>query len=271
MATKPIKTDTTVRTGEILSPSDVANLPAIRGTKPTEPAMTGYAMATMGPRDLVDMLRDNAGTGVREFDLDGIKMPSGGAVFWEVPTLTGSPDPVKELECVILYWKDVRGYWAVPFEQSGGGTPPDCASVDNITGIGQPGGGCMTCPLSQFGSGEKDGKKTRGQACKQMRMLFIMRPDSIIPMRIAVPPTSLGVMRKFFLRMAGQQLRYTHAVVKLSLLQKSNKDGVKYAEITPGIARLLSAEECAKVDAISAGMLPIFDATKVTAGEHSAA
>jgi hypothetical protein len=40
-----------------------------------------------------------------------------------------------------------------------------CQSVDNITGIGDPGGTCVKCPLSQFGSARNG--EGKGTACNQ--------------------------------------------------------------------------------------------------------
>ena len=71
--------------------------------------------------------------------------------------------------------------------------PPLCQSFDGKVGYGEPGGTCADCVLNQFGS---DGNN-KGKACKNMRMLYLLRSGEYMPIQIALPPTSLTPYTRF--------------------------------------------------------------------------
>ena len=71
--------------------------------------------------------------------------------------------------------------------------PPLCQSFDGKVGYGEPGGTCADCVLNQFGS---DGNN-KGKACKNMRMLYLLRSGEYMPIQIALPPTSLMPYTRF--------------------------------------------------------------------------
>lgn len=62
-----------------------------------------------------------------------------------------------------------------------------------VRGYGEPGGTCADCVLNQFGS---DGNN-KGKACKNMRMLYLLRSGEYMPIQIALPPTSLTPYTRF--------------------------------------------------------------------------
>jgi hypothetical protein len=72
------------------------------------------------------------------------------------------PDIEGPLVGVILIDRQGRSYW-----REGNVDAPDCRSLDNITGQGNPGGRCGTCPLAQFGSDKK-----RPECGQHMHLLF---------------------------------------------------------------------------------------------------
>ena len=74
--------------------------------------------------------------GIDEFDLDRVSIPGSGAAHWSVPDLNGEPEAVKELEGVVILHGDRRAFWDVPYDESGGGSPPDCNSLDGRSGFG---------------------------------------------------------------------------------------------------------------------------------------
>lgn len=176
------------------------------------------------------------GEGINPFDLDRVKFPAGGGITWQVPTLSGEMDAPKALEGIIVYWRNTRSYWETDY--TGESTPPSCSSVDGEKGVGNPGGSCAMCPMAQWNSG-----KNGGQACKAARLLFLMTKDSVLPLVVAVPPTSVGIMKKFFLRLAGQEISYHGGIMSLGLEQTKNKGGIAYSQIKPGLVKTLSAEQ----------------------------
>lgn len=213
---------------------------------------------------LGEIFRENVGGQLSEFNLDRVKVPAGGGTMWEVPGLEGISNE-KTLDGTIVYNTSPRAYWKQNFDESGGGTPPECSSKDGTYGIGEPGGECATCPLAKFGSAplKKGQKESRGQACKQMRQLFMVRPNSLIPVLVTAPPTSLGEIQKYFLRLAGEAVPYWAVVTSLSLEKDKNKDGTVYSKIVPKMLKRLSEAEMKTVKEYASGLKSAFQTVTV--------
>lgn len=227
--------------------------------------MAGYAIMETDPKEVAEIIKTNTGGQLTEFDLDRIKVPSGGAIQFVVPSLTGD-EYVKEIECVIVHMTKPRGYWKVGFDESGGGTPPDCSSPDGVAGQGTPGGSCVECPLAQFGSDSKG----RGQACKQMNCLYILRKDDILPTIVVAPPTSLAGVRKYMLRLANKRAPFYGVLTKLTLKENKNADGIKYAEIVCTAAGAVSAEQIAKLKVFNSFMASTVQTLQLDSGDFHA-
>lgn len=212
-----------------------------------------YAIMEVQKQELLEIVQANVGAaGFSVADLERIKMPAGGGQFWEVPTLEGEIDAEKAVEGIIIEWQDRRAYWSVPLDESGGGSPPDCSSDDAIHGIGDPGGSCETCPLSKFGSGPGG----VGQACKQMRMLYMMRPDQILPVVIAAPPTSLLPVRQYMLRLTARRVPFYAVVTRLELEKASNGNGIGYSKIKAVMSARLDPDTAGKIKDIRETLRP---------------
>ena len=234
-------------------------------TAETLPAVIGSYAVMQRAEELREIMAANVGTGgVSPFDIDRVKVPSGGGTTWEVPSLAG-PVETKELRGVIIAWRDPRGYWRESFEDTGGGTPPDCSSDDGVTGLGDPGGDCAVCPLAQFNTAR--GGAGRGQACKQTRLLFMVREGDLLPIVVVVPPSSLSPMKKFFLRLASSAVPFFGVVTELTLERTKNKDGIAYAEVTPRMVDQLSPEERARMKAYAESVAPAMAAVRVDRSE----
>lgn len=226
-----------------------------------------YPVLAMEAGKLQKVIRANIGnSSLSEFDVDRIKVPTGGNNLWAVPTLDGEEN-VKEIDGIVVFWKEPRAYWKVGFDDSGGGTPPDCSSDDGVSGIGDPGGSCSACPLSQFGTHHKG----RGQACKQMRVLFIVREQEFLPVAISCPPTSLDNMRKYFLRLAGRGIQYNHVITKFVLAPDRNRDGIKFSAVSPSMVRMLGDHEIEAIERYCEAIEPALSRTRVqpTAAEFA--
>lgn len=231
----------------------------------------GFALAKVDEAQLSAALDANlAGQQVEMGDLDRVKIPSGGGITWEVPTLEGV-EPQAKLRVAIIHHKLARAMWKVSMDESGGGTPPDCSSPDNVLGYGEPGDalraegkGCAECPLSQFGSDTEGG---RGQQCKQMHMLFVVGPDELLPMALALPPTSLKAAKSFLWRLSSKARPFYSVVVEIGL-EKVKGNGVPdYARATFKVVEALSPEDTAKLKAMSDKLRPVFDRVRVVSGD----
>lgn len=177
---------------------------------------------------------------IGEFDLQRLRVPTGGGAAWQIETLNG-PESRKYVEGVVVARKNARAWWSKPLDEGGGSQPPDCSSHDGVTGEGTPAGQkfgtylCADCPLSKFGSATKNGQPQRGQACKQSTLLFLMQPDDILPTVLVAPPTSIKPIKQYFLRLLNNRIPYWQVRLRFKLEQTSNAGGIKYSRIAPYI------------------------------------
>lgn len=237
-----------------------------------------YAIMLADPTEFREALEVNSGgQRISPFDLDVVKLPSGGMTAWTIPDIIEGEVIAKSIEGIVTLQRSIRSYWRESLDEKGGGSPPDCSSQDGITGYGLPYGhpdleiqydaegvqqpmdghkgafDCASCPLAQFGSATKGG----GQACKQNRLLFVLTPDSSLPMVVKVPPSSLRVVQSFMLKLSGKSIPMYGAVISLSLKKVSNSANIDYAEIVPALVAQLSPEETARMKAVHASLKPL--------------
>ena len=133
-------------------------------------------------------------------DMDGLqlsfqraKIPGGGVLQFEMPgDDPENPDYEATLEGVILFNHSANSYWPAGSEYDDN-TPPQCQSVDGKMGYGDPGGICETCVNNRFGSDPKG----NGKACKNMRMLYLLRSGEMLPIQVSLPPTSIRPYTNF--------------------------------------------------------------------------
>jgi hypothetical protein len=175
---------------------------------------------------------------ITEFDLPRIKVNSGTAL-WLIPGLEGD-QTAQSIEGVIVLARDTRVYYS---SKDAGNVPPDCSSMDNITGSGKPGGECAKCPLAQWDSAQ-DG--SGAQACKQTKQLFMLRGDSMFLEVVSLPPTSLKAIRQFFLMLTTQGIQYHQIIIRIDLEKAQNQQGKPYGKAAMKFVRKLSPDEAAR-------------------------
>lgn len=257
-------------------------------TKTTDIAtVEQYAAMEVAPREIADMLLEaSGGQRISPFDLDVVKVPSGqGAPMWAVQGLDGE-DAAKTVDGIMILSRTIRSWWETSIDETGGGSAPDCSSQDGQVGVGAPKGhpdftegnyevrysasgeeikrgrfDCNTCPLAEFGSDARG----RGQACKQALLIFMLRPESVIPMVIKVPPSSIKPMRNFILSMQGRGVKPFGAVVSLGLKKVTKGGSPAYFEIDPKISRRLDPDEVGKIRALREALLPVLSGVRVNA------
>ena len=172
---------------------------------------------------------------VSALDLPRIKVMSG-APLWLIPGLE-SDETAPKIEGVIVFARDTRVYYS---KKDAGNVPPDCSSTDCITGSGKPGGECAHCSLKDWDSAPDGGG---GQACKQVKQLFLMRGDSMLPEVVSLPPTSVRAASKFFLALASKGVPYTGAIVSIELEKAQNAAGNPYGRAKFTLVRRLARAE----------------------------
>ena len=189
-------------------------------------------------------------------DMDGlqisfprVKSPAGGALQFEIPSDDPeNPDYAKTLVGVILFHHPNNAYWPEGSEYDDNATPL-CSSVDGKLGIGEPGGSCAVCALNQFGSAAEG----NGKACKNMRVLYLLRSGEFMPLQVTLPPTSLKPFREFMNQSFMLRRRAAYgSVVQIGLKKMSNgKDD--YSVATFRRLHDFSGEELAQIRAYADG------------------
>ncbi|POB10115.1 hypothetical protein [Sulfobacillus sp. hq2] len=80
---------------------------------------------------------------------------------------------------------------------------------------------CASCPMNRWGTAANGGK---GKACREKRLLLVLRDGEALPVVVVAPPTSLLSVGQFETRAAARRLRLGQIHVKLSTsYQKSGQ------------------------------------------------
>ena len=184
----------------------------------------------------LDIIRENLKNQPLPFDFfDVVKSPSGGSTVFSVPGLAGD-EAAKELTGIILDYTTPRAYWDTPDPVEG--TPPTCLSQNSI--ISQDGKACARCPYNDFGS--KDGD-SNAKACKESVLIFLLRPNNIIPLLVRVPVTSKPRFLKYSTRLLSSLTPISSVVTKITLEKATSKGGKPYALFNFEAVATLSSDE----------------------------
>ena len=206
--------------------------------KATEVAVTSGFAALANAGVLNDATEDLAGL---DLTFDRIKIPAGGSTAFEIPDGDSEEvNMVKEIVGVILLHHPAYAYYKEKY--TGGSNPPDCGSFDGVTGTGDPGGACATCPLNQFGSGDGQSK-----ACKNRRMIYVLMEGELFPMVLSLPTGSLKEFTKYLKRQLSKGRKLNQIVTKISLKKATNNSGIAFSQAVFTFDRVLNEEEKAAV------------------------
>ncbi len=217
------------------------------------PVESGYLALN---NNALDIIRANLKSQPLTLDLfDIVKSPSGGSTVFEVPGLAGN-EAEKELSGIILDYTTPRAYWDTsdPIE----GTPPVCMSQNSI--ISHDGKSCALCPYNDFGS--KDGD-SNAKACKESVLLFLLRPNSIIPLLVRVPVTSKPRFLKYSTRLLSTLTPISSVVTKITLEKATSKQGKPYALFNFEVVSVLTPEESANAKAYAQQFMEIVNAAQL--------
>ena len=161
-------------------------------------------------------------------DMDGlqigfrnVKIPSGGQTQFELPGEDpDNPDYTKYLGGVIVYSHNANAYWPTG-EDYDDNTPPSCQSTDGKVGYGCPGGLCADCPNNRYGSDTKGTGK--GKACKNQRIIYLLRSGEAMPIQLSLSPTSIRPYTDFVnASFVSRRRGVCGSVVQIGLKKKSN-------------------------------------------------
>ena len=215
-----------------------------------ESAGSGYLALN---NNALDLIRSNLKSQPLSFELfDLVKSPSGGSTVFSVPGLSGD-EAEKELTGIILDYTTPRAYWDTPDPVEG--TPPVCLSQNSI--ISHDGKACALCPYNDFGS--KDGE-TNAKACKESVLLFLLRPNNVIPLLVRIPVTSKTRYLKYATRLLSTLTPISSVVTKITLEKATSKGGKPYALFNFEAADRLSPEEAAQAKMFGQQFMEIVNA-----------
>lgn len=242
---------------------------------PAVPTYKGpqFLILRKDPDDLRELFEENLDD-ADEFDLESISIPGGGALTWQVSDVNGEPKSVDEIRGVVLLKGTRRAYWEKSFDESGGGSPPDCSSLDAQQGMGYIRGDdrsqpaktrdCRTCPMAQWGSKHPDDPEDNQQACARRTLLMICDVGDVIPSKVDLAPTSVKPFKQFMARLTKADVRRTSAVVGLKLVNDRSRTGIKYSVVAARCIGKLEPEEAAKMRAFAEAIEPIFKRTGIS-------
>lgn len=226
-----------------------------------------FPVLSEGAAEVLAVISANLqGERISPFDLEQIKVPGGGSLSWQLST--GEEERV--ISGIIVYHKLPRGRWEGSIEDTGGGQPPVCVSEDSLTGIGNPGGDCLVCPYAQFGTADKGA----GQACKQRRLLFLLREGNLLPAVVSIPPTSLKASKQYMVALVSRGIPLHGVLTRITLEKASNAAGIAHARAKFAMGERLSAEQTAQIAAYAETMRATFAAVRIQdtdAAEEAAA
>jgi hypothetical protein len=222
---------------------------------------------------VAELIRENVGQGgITPADLQRIKVPAGGGLAWAME----DDEPAKEFEAVILAHGHRRAYWQRKFD--GANVPPDCWSSDAEIGLGMygkgsqenPHGFCAECRMSQFNSSVDDkGQAGKGQACQLRHVLMLLRPTSLLPIVLSVPPSSLKEVKNYLLRLVNTATKFNQTTTRFSLKKAKSSNGIEYSQIVATKGRMLEPSELSNIEAYVRQVMPAFQAIRVEAEEAS--
>jgi hypothetical protein len=217
------------------------------------PANASYVALTNNALDIIGENLKNQPLSLSLFDV--VKSPSGGATVFSVPGLSGD-EAEKELTGIVLDYTTPRAYWDTsdPVE----GEPPVCFSRNSLTSHdGKP---CSRCVYNDFGSNVKE--DSNAKACKESVLLFLLRPDSILPLIVRVPVSSKLIFQRYMTRLIGRMIPLYSVVTRITLEKATSKAGKPYALYSFEAVGALTQEESANARAFGAKFMEVLNAAE---------
>ena len=231
-------------------------------TEATTPMVTNANYLAL-KNNALEIIQQNLKNQPLSFSLfDIVKSPAGGSTVFSIPGLSGD-EAAKELTGIILDYTMPRAYWNSPDPVEG--TPPDCSSPDSI--ISHDGKTCATCPFNDFGS--KDGD-SNAKACKESVVLFLLRPDNIMPLAVRIPVSSKSRFQRYLTRLVGNMISLSSVVTKITLEKTTNRTGQPYSLYNFEVASELSNEEAESAKAFAHSFMECVNAEVINTAVQAA-
>lgn len=181
-----------------------------------------------------------------------------------------SGDKVADFEGIILDIARANAWWEVSYDDSGGGSIPDCFSMDGIVPSHDSDNiqsdDCASCPQNKFGSAG------RGKACKNMKRIFIVMDGEMLPYRLTASSANIKPIDRYVTQLSSKMVPYQLVVTKFSLKQTKNQDGVEYSELEmKAVSTISDPKEAQRIKRMFDDLKPVMrgDAVKSSEIENS--
>lgn len=176
---------------------------------------------------------------------DRIKIPAGSSAMFEMPSENADePNLLKEFSAVILHHHPMSTFYKSKY--NGSNISPDCMAIDGVTGVGTPGGNCITCVNNKFGTGENGSK-----VCKNKHQLYLIRENEIFPVVLFLPNRSIREFSKYIKRILSKGKKSSSVVTKFSLKKAVNRTGISFSQVQFSMQRELTPEENELIDKVA--------------------
>lgn len=178
-------------------------------------------------RNMTELMEELEGLG--DIGFDRIKIPSGGGIAFEFPTDDPDvPESRNAIEGVIVHHQPRNVYYRDAY--TGESNQPDCVSHDGKTGVRTATGAvatCLQCKYNQFGSAENG----QGKACQNRMDLYILTEDSMFPVILNLPATSLKAFKEYLAkRVVFQKKKLCEVRTKITLKKEKSGGGITYSK-----------------------------------------
>ncbi len=223
----------------------------------------GFSIAALESTELQEVVRENL-SDLGRIQFERVKFPSGGSLSFEVADEDGNPTAVTEITGIIVDRYPVNAYW--PDKFAGASNPPQCVAMDGREGVGNPGGLCARCPNNQWGSDE-DG---RGKACKNLHRIYVLPPGDIMPLLIALPPTSLANFNAYMLRLTSKAKKpYWAVFTKIKLEKAQSGQGITYSKAVFSKVGDVPVEKLPDLKTYIESLKPLMRSVEVQAADYN--
>ena len=162
------------------------------------------------------------------------------------------PDDTKKetFRGIILDMNRTNAYWPESYDDTGGGTPPICSSLNGVMPeagaeeVQSSCNSCLDCPHNKYGTS----KKGKGKACKNMKRIHVLLERSMMPYRLTASPKNLKSVDLYVSLLTSKGTPYQLVMTEFSLRVAVNSDGVEYSElhmesVGPSVTSVEEAQE----------------------------
>jgi hypothetical protein len=176
-----------------------------------------------------------------------IPMPLGGGTSFQVDSLDGVIE-MKELTGIIAHLQPERALFPEKFDPK---SRPFCVSNDCMTGEGDPGGSCPSCPNDKFGPNNE------AKRCKESKTAYLLMEGESFPVILKISPGSFKALDDYRMKILryGIKLHTTETIISLEREKSANGTFFSKLVFKPGV-RIKDKAVLASIMNIKTDLIP---------------